>query len=290
MCRRLALDILSFWTVFSSFSERIFSLPGEPYYFHFFIMEKRGRGRPLGSKNKKKVGEADSQSRLTPSQLRSSVSLSNLAASVEDSDDDVSLSTGLHSLDAAIENITVELKNIRKEFAKALEEHSKLISSLRKDNDSLSKKVKDLEKRQEGYEQQLNKQERISRRSNFRLVGVKQEPTEDCLKIAADILTELGLPNPQIERAHRDGRSVPGRDRHLLVKMSFFQDKVKVMKEARRALAGKGFYIIDDLTKLDLQEKRRWKTQVNELYQQGTRLRFSGGCWRGPEGKPYTFN
>lgn len=46
----------------------------------------------------------------------------------------------------------------------------------------------------------------------------------------------------------------------------------------------------DDLTKLDLQEKRRWKNQVNELYQQGTRLRFAGGCWRGVDGKPYNFN
>lgn len=142
--------------------------------------------------------------------------MSNLVSTVEeDSDDDVSLSSGLHSLDTAIQNITVELSKIRKKFAKAIEEHSKLISSLRKDNECLTEKVFNLEKRQEELPKQLNKQERISRRSNFRIVGIKQERGENCLKTVTDILTNMGLPDPQIERAHRDGRGAEGRHRHI---------------------------------------------------------------------------
>lgn len=74
------------------------------------------------------------------------------------------------------------------------------------------------------------------------------------------------------------------------MKLSFFQDKVKVMKNARRALERENFYITDDLTKVDLGEKRKWKNQVSELFQQGTRLHFSGGCWRGSNGKPFNFH
>ena len=55
-----------------------------------------------------------------------------------------------------------------------------------------------------------------------------------------------------------------GRDRHLLVKLSFYQDKINVMKKARQALAGKNYYIVDDLTKADLMERgeggRRFRT------------------------------
>ena len=154
----------------------------------------------------------------------------------------------------------------------------------------MSKKLDELEKKQKDQDQLLNKQERHSRRNNFRIVGIKQEKDEDCLKIASDILGKMGFPDRNLERAHRDGRIVEGRDRHILVKLSFFQDKVKVMKGARRLLEGENFYIIDDLTKLDLREKRRWRNQVNELYRQGTRLHFSGGLWRGSSGKPFNFD
>ena len=62
------------------------------------------------------------------------------------------------------------------------------------------------------------------------------------------------------------------------------------MKNARDALNGKSYYLVDDLTPSDLKEKRKWADQVKVLYQSGTKLRFIGGKWRSRDGSPYVFS
>lgn len=44
------------------------------------------------------------------------------------------------------------------------------------------------------------------------------------------------------------------------------------------------------LPKTDLLEKRKWSQKVTELFNSGTRLRFSGGCWRSSDGKLFYFS
>lgn len=110
------------------------------------------------------------------------------------------------------------------------------------------------------------------------------------MKIAKEVFQKAGKPECKIERAHRDGRVVSGRDRHILVKLSFYQDKVAILQNARQALAEDVFFITEDLTKPDLAEKKKWRAKVNELFQEGVRLRFYAGCWRSRGGKPYEFN
>lgn len=109
------------------------------------------------------------------------------------------------------------------------------------------------------------------------------------MEMAKDILAKVGVPDCQLERAHRDGRQVEGRDRHILVKLSFFQNKVTALRNQRRDLVTEPYYILDDLTKVDLIEKRNYSKKIAELFQQGTRLRFSGGCCRF-RGRPYHFS
>ncbi|KAJ8039439.1 hypothetical protein HOLleu_17158 [Holothuria leucospilota] len=75
-----------------------------------------------------------------------------------------------------------------------------------------------------------------------------------------------------VDRAHRDGRISQNRSRHILVKVSDFQDKVNILRSARQALSAESFYIIDDLTKINLKEQRKWLSKVNQLYQNGLRL------------------
>ena len=123
----------------------------------------------------------------------------------------------------------------------------------------------------------------------MRIVGLKTTNNEDCIKMATKVFEEVGVSQCKIERAHRDGKIVRNRDRHVLVKLSFYQDKVAILKRAREALVSKDYYIIDDLTQMDLIEKRRWSEKVKVLYQRGTRLRFSGGYWRGSDGRPFKF-
>ena len=65
-----------------------------------------------------------------------------------------------------------------------------------------------------------------------------------------------------------------GNDQHILVKVSFFQDKINI------ALSSEDYFVIDDLTSTNLTDKVQWKEQVQELYQRGTRLHFQGDCWQ----------
>ena len=61
------------------------------------------------------------------------------------------------------------------------------------------------------------------------------------------------------------------------------------MRNRRQALQGENFFIVDDLTRVDLAEKKKWAPQVKVLYDRGTRLRFAGGKWRDSAGKPFVF-
>ena len=60
------------------------------------------------------------------------------------------------------------------------------------------------------------------------------------------------------------------------------------MKQAKSALKDVGHFIIDDLTKADLAEKKKWAKQVKELYDKGNKLKFSAGKWR-MNGQAFTF-
>lgn len=207
------------------------------------------------------------------------------------------LSHFTNALDSAIDKITKELKKIRTDFGKAINEHKKLINAVKAENAVLKEKCQSLEARIDGLEKSRdehaflhNKHERFSRRNNIRIVGFPTSSNENCLEIAREVITKIGVPDCRLERAHRDGRYVAGRDRHILVKLTYFQDKISVLKNARRALSEERFYVVEDLTKMDLAEKRLHSKEVSDLFQQGTRLRFSGGLWRHGNGKPYNFS
>ena len=214
----------------------------------------------------------------------------------DDADEEIVSENYVDNLNSSIELIYSELRKIRNDFQKMFEENQKQIKILHKENAELKEKCQNLEQNCELMKQVsnnhallINKMERHSRRSNLRIVGYKTMEGEDCLKIAQDVFAKVGVADCQLERAHRDGRFTPGRDRHILVKLSFFQDKLKILQNYRGALAQESYFIIDDLTKFDLQEKRKWAPRVKELFRQGTRLRFSAGAWRHNNGKPYDF-
>ncbi|KAJ8044593.1 hypothetical protein HOLleu_07378 [Holothuria leucospilota] len=255
---------------------------------------KRGRGRPPGSFKKKKDALDNAQQKLT-SLTRS---LPNVATAYTEEDSDVeSFSEALtENLDSAIERIFTELNKIRNEFKKAIDRHTKEIESLKLENtelkdmyETLQLKIVDLETSRDKQAEEINKNERFSRRNNLRIVGIKYANDENCLDIAREVFRKAGVADCRIERAHRVGRAVNGRDRHILVKLSFYQDKVTVLRNKRHALQNESYYVVEDLTKVDLAEKRKWSKKAAELYQQGTRLHFSAGRWRSSNGKPHIF-
>ena len=147
--------------------------------------------------------------------------------------------------------------------------------------EKLTEKMAFLEASLKVHSDKLNKLERFSRRNNIRFIGVPQDTHEDCLTLTKKVLKEkFDLPDVKLERAHRDGPKIPGKPQHLLVKLNCYQDKVQVLRQQRQALADVPFFCVEDLTHQDLQEKRRWSTQVSQAYQDGKRYRFVAGKWR----------
>ena len=116
-------------------------------------------------------------------------------------------------------------------------------------------------------------------------MGIPFQAREDCIAVAREFLVRhFQLESPKIERAHRDGPQKDNLPRHLLVKMLSYQDKRLVLTQQRNKLANSDIYIIDDLTRMDRDEKRKWQKEVQAAYQAGTRYHFSGGKWRDQNG------
>ena len=190
-------------------------------------------------------------------------------------------------------------KQLEDRLAASIEFNSERISDLEKAREGLEREVHDLKAELssvkavlEKHSIEINKQERFSRRNNFRVVAVSRTQGENCMQKIADMLTtRFGwAETPMIERAHRDGPDRYGRPAHILVKMLRYQDKLKVMREHRKALEGTPMFILDDLTAMDRIEKQRWKKEVKDLYENDIKLRFSAGRWRNTKGVAFEFN
>lgn len=198
----------------------------------------------------------------------------------------------------SMEELQRSISKLENDLGKAVEFQSKRIDVLetkmtetQNECDALHEKVAVLESSLESSFSEINKLERMSRRNNFRVVGIPVSEGEIC----EDLLKEKVFPlfgdnlDIQIERCHRDGRGYAGRPPHILVRCLSYQSKVFIMKRRRASLEGQSFFIVDDLTRPDLEEKKKWAPKVKELYERGVKLRFSGGKWRDATGKPFAF-
>ncbi|KAJ8019197.1 LINE-1 retrotransposable element ORF1 protein [Holothuria leucospilota] len=263
----------------------------------------RKRGRPVGSFGiKKRQAMAELRQRAaTPANVSSR---DNNESDVESftegelpSEIGEELAKKLEKvIDIAISAFSSDLKNLKGELKKELTAQTRKINKLEKENKELKQRCHSLEEKVSKLESEssdqfalINKQERFSRRNNVRIVGYATSQNENCIQIAKNVFREIGLNDCYIERAHRDGKIVEGRSQHILVKVSFHQDKLFLLKHARVKLQEKPYFLTDDLTRLDLMEKKKWKNQVTQLYRTGTKLRFAGGVWRQPDGRPYKF-
>ena len=188
-------------------------------------------------------------------------------------------------------------RQLEVKLAASIQFNSEKITELENSKDALHKslsivssEVSSMKNELAKLHNDINKQERFSRRNNFRAVGIQRSANENCAAKVADVLrTRFDWETPTIERAHRDGKDFYGKPTHILVKLLSYQDKVSVMKKCRQALQAQSYFIIDDLTLQDWTEKKKWKDQVKTLYQNGTKLRFFAGRWRHGNGEVFPF-
>ena len=201
----------------------------------------------------------------------------------------------------ASEKFLEEIRGIEENINTALNIERDRIDEIEKKNASLEVKVNQMKgevsRLQKIVDEQVaanNKAERFSRRNNLRIVGVPEKPdengAENCIKIVEDIFKRKFDGEMKVERAHRDGKKLEGKPRHVLVKLLSYRDKVEIMKSSRVVLKDEKFFITDDLTKKDLEEKRKHRQEVQTLYGNGTKLRFFAGKWRLAGGVAYEFN
>ena len=86
---------------------------------------------------------------------------------------------------------------------------------------------------------------------------------ENAREIVDTIFTEkFDMEDVELEIVHRDGKirhgprnRGPNRPRHILIKLLRYQDKVEIMKNRKECLKDDSYYIADDLTRKDLEEK-----------------------------------
>ncbi|XP_072165880.1 uncharacterized protein [Diadema setosum] len=202
-------------------------------------------------------------------------------------------------ISSAVENFLDKLHQLELNLGASLEFERKRVDDLVENQKGMKSKLEAMEK--EIAELQLevqrnkaanNKSERFSRRNNIRLVGIPEAPQgerEDPVTIVEEILHSKFKVKTKVERAHRDGKKVEGRPRHILVKLLSYREKVDIMRRARETLKDERYFITDDLTPTDLEEKKKWTKQVQDLYNKGTKLKFYSGKWRQAGGIPFNF-
>ena len=201
---------------------------------------------------------------------------------------------------ASVDSFISKLDELKVGMEASLEFERQRVNEMKTKQDTMDARMKEMEKeitelksKVEKQSIDANKNERFSRRNNVRLVGIpepQEGQREECILIAEDILRRKFNINSKVERAHRDGRRNETKPRHMLIKLLSYRDKVEVMRSARDALKNDRYFITDDLTPFDLQEKQKWVKQVQELYKAGTKMRFYAGKWRQLGGNPYTFD
>ena len=156
--------------------------------------------------------------------------------------------------------------------------------------DALEEKVRSINISQTQYGEKLNSHVRLSRKNNIRILGMRFSTNENCISKSTEYSSNLLQRDVKNEQAHRDGRAPTGKDRHILVRCSFYQDKCDILKTAKASFRRSNTYIIEDLTPLDQKEKQKWSANVSKLYKDGVKLRFRNGKWRQADGAPYKFD
>ena len=202
------------------------------------------------------------------------------------------------------DDLRKEMDTFKKDIERAVNFQGEEIKQLKKDTELLktvtrntSSENRETRRYAEKIHAEVNNLERFSRRNNIRLVGYPESRGENLYEIVDNILAEkFGMEDVELERVHRDGKirrgprnRGPNRPRHILIKLLRYQDKVEIMKNRKECLKDDNYYIVDDLTGKDLEEKQRWSGRVKVLYQQGFYLHFVAGVWKDKKGNKAPF-
>ena len=141
-------------------------------------------------------------------------------------------------------------KAVKEAVGQAMES---ILKELKAEIAVLEGKVKTLEDTIEKVAAKANDNEQFSRRQNVRVTGFVEENEENCAEKFVNLCREkigLDVNDDIVDRAHRVGKKEEGTNRAIIVRLKTHKDKLAILCN-RKNLRGSGFYINEDLTKIN---------------------------------------
>lgn len=193
----------------------------------------------------------------------------------------------------ALEMTGVLNVNVDKNTSNIAQLGSKM-SSITEDNVKLNGLLKTAMTRLTEIEGNVNDLDREGRRKNVRLLNVPEDKDEDCILKVANMIknNSLGaqaqeLPLNEIvksvENAHRIGKVLDGRNRHMLVKFQSgpLRDDVMRTHKSRGKRTKEGYDMKDDYSKTDKKTHGRYAPYLKRIFElDGTKVFFKHGNFR----------
>ena len=120
--------------------------------------------------------------------------------------------------------------------------------------------------------------QRYTRGFNIRIFGIPEAQGESCKDIIDGLLkNKFGINQPAIENAHRTGSNTENKPKQIIARFHSRFTRRAVMVSAREKLQGTGIRFVDDLIPADLEEKKRLKPLMTDLYNKNMKPRFIQG-------------
>lgn len=104
---------------------------------------------------------------------------------------------------------------------------------------------------------------------------------ENVLEIVSDVLAKIDMPNAEVMKAHRTGKGIVRNGqtlpRQIIFKLLRHSDKQYAMQNQREKLSDVPYYLVDDLTDMDLQTKKSYKEVIDQAKTDHKKWKFRNG-------------
>lgn len=161
--------------------------------------------------------------------------------------------TDLHKISSAVR--TSLQSELLDEMKKLLIDTSKtIVDDLKTEINSLKQENQTLKAENDSLRVKVDDLEQYSRRNAIRISGISESEEENTDELVKQVTREMGieLANSDIDRSHRTGKPITGRNRQILVRFTNYHIKHKILK-SRYVMKTKSslrhVYVNEDLTK-----------------------------------------
>ena len=185
-----------------------------------------------------------------------------------------------------------EIKIMKKEFISEINELKKSLEFSQYTIDDLQKKLHKLEnessvqnnqlKSLQNLQQQLNKQEDYSRRTNIKIDGIegnqKETYEQTIVKVQDFLKSKLELDNIDINMAHRlpsSNNAANHRPRTIIARLSRLSDRNNILRNTWK-LRNTGYWINEDLCDETIKQRKEQKPQLDAARNSGKIAYFRG--------------